>query len=332
MSFELEKFRGMKTRHTCPACHFRLCFVRYVTTTGGNYLSTDVGRCNRESKCGYHFTPKQFFAASPTNAKDRKNGLTAEPHTRGKSNESKEFDYIPFESFKATLGNYERNDFVRFLIDLFPGCISEIQAVFKMYFVGTYQSYTCFPSIDCAGRVCRAKLIRFNRATGKRLKGVFDTSSLPAKLKLKTDFNYRQIFFGEHLLKKFPEKAICIVESEKTAVIASLCFPGFVWLGSNSKTWLKAERLKRLGKRQIILYPDADGFDLWQSVAFEASGQGRSIKVSNLIEKGATAAQKAAGYDLADYLIAESRAINQYNDFVDAHNSALAACPDKTDT
>jgi hypothetical protein len=328
---QLEKYRGTKTRHRCPACGSRNCFVRYQNENG-EYLAEDVGRCNRESKCGFHKKPKEFFAEQPQNknadfkkSKKRSNSNYGFAQKQPCQNFDKvsQADSIAPEHLKATLNNYDRNAFVQFLFDLFPDCAEEIEAVLKTYFVGTHQDYTCFPSIDRLNRVCRAKLIRFNRATGKRLKGEFDTSSLPAKLKLKTDFNYRQIFFGEHLLAKYPDKTICIVEAEKTAIIASLCFPEFVWLGSNSKTWLKAERIKRLGNRQVILYPDADGFDLWQEIATDAQRQGSIIKVSRLIENHATDEQKANGYDLADYLINQQIEINQFNNFVDSYNAKL---------
>jgi hypothetical protein len=322
----LEKYRGTRTRHICPACNSRNCFARYVGDDGA-YISDDCGRCNRESKCGYHRTPKQFFAEkgiSGQGFKPKRRSqaiykapvLTETPPT---------FDFIAPEHLKATLGNYGRNAFVQFLLNLFLDCAGEIQAVLKMYLVGTFEDYTCFPSIDRLNRVCRAKLIRFNPATGKRLKGDYDTSSLVRKLRLKEDFNYKQIFFGEHLLPKHPDKPVAIVEAEKTAIIARLCFPEFVWLGSNSKSWLNAARLKRLGNRQIILYPDADGFDQWQSVALDAQRQGLSVVVSNLIESRATAAQKAEGFDLADYLINEQAGINQFNNFVDSYNAKLAA-------
>jgi hypothetical protein len=311
---QLEKYHGTKSRHTCPECNSRHCFVRYVGDDG-NYLSDDVGRCDRESKCGYHKKPKEFYADNPTGSKFVK--------VRAEIIKPKSFDVIPPEHLKATLGDYNRNAFVQFLFNLFPDCSEEIQAVLEMYFVGTYQDYTCFPQIDRLNRVCKAKLIRFNRATGRRLKGEFDVSSLVRKLKLKEDFQYKQIFFGEHLLSKFPNKPVAIVEAEKTAIVASLCFPEFVWLGCNSKPWLKTERIKRLGTRQIILYPDADGFDLWQEIATDAQRQGSIIKVSRLIENRAAAEQKANGYDLADFLISQQAEINQFNNFVDSYNAKL---------
>jgi hypothetical protein len=124
-------------------------------------------------------------------------------------------------------------------------------------------------------------------------------------------------------LRRDTLKPIAIVEAEKTAIIASLCFPEFVWLGSNSKTWLKSERLKRLGQRQIVLYPDADGFELWQEIALDGKRQGLTIKVSNLIENHATDEQKANGYDLADYLINQQSEINELNEVYDAYNSKV---------
>jgi hypothetical protein len=334
---QLETYKGTRTRHICPACGCKNQFTRFVDDAG-NYLADDVGICNRASKCGYRYTAKQFFADNPTTSKFHS---TTAKHTNAGANRARQtytfvenktqnpqFDFIAPEHLKATLGNYDRNAFVQFLFDLFPDCSDEIQAVLKMYFVGTYLDnygnyYTCFPQIDRLNRVCKAKLISFNPATGKRLKGDFDTSSLPAKLKLKEDFNYKQIFFGEHLLRLDTLKPVAVVESEKTAIIASLCMSQFVWLATGSKQWLKAERLQKLDNRQIILYPDADGFDQWQSVATDAQRQGLNVKASSLIENFATDEQKQNQYDLADYLIEQQTEINQTNSSIELFNTKL---------
>jgi transcription elongation factor Elf1 len=340
----LEKYKGAKTRHTCPACNSKGEFTRFVDENG-NYLPDNVGICNRASKCGYSYTAKQFFADNP----EKKIGLNfGKGKKPGKANyiftdknasqveyKAAAPDFIPFEHLKATLGNYEKNAFVQFLIELFPDCIDEIKSALKMYLVGTYPDYhgfyTCFPSIDKQMRVCRAKLIRFNAETGKRLKDIGDTSSLPAKLKLKEDFNYKQIFFGEHLLTKYPDKPVAIVEAEKSSIIGSLCFPKFIWLASGSKQWLKTDRLQRLGNRSIILYPDADGFDLWSGIATDARRQGLEVKISSLIENNATDEQKFEGYDLADYLIQQQqREVNKYNQYVDADKLGVYE-PDEQD-
>jgi hypothetical protein len=342
----LEKYKPTNSRYTCPACNSRGVFVRYVADDG-SYLSEMVGRCNRENKCGYHYKPKEFYADFPQAktvglkfGKGRKQrrvnyGFTDKTASQIEYKAAAP-DFIPFEHLKATLGNYENNSFVQFLIDLFPDCIEEIKNVLKMYLVGTYPDYhgcyTCFPQIDRQMRVCKAKLIRFDAMTGNRLKGKFDTSSLVAKLKklgkVKEDFNYKQIFFGEHLLTKHPDKPVAIVEAEKSVIIGSLCFPKFIWLASGSKQWLKTERLERLGNRSIILYPDGDGYNAWQQIATDARRQGLEVKVSSLIETRATDEQKAEGYDLADILINQQREINdallEREAILEYENTALA--------
>ena len=213
----------------------------------------------------------------------------------------------------------------------------EVWQAIKKYFVGTFQhsfgAYTCFPYIDRKRRIERGKLMRFNQETGKRLKGEYDASSLSAKLKqegkLKEDFQLGKCLFGEHLLSVEKEKLVCIVEAEKTAVIAAIYFPESVWLACGSMQNLTHERLERIGRgRSILLYPDADekaiAFNLWTEKAHLSRLRGLTIKVSNLIEKHATDQQKIKGYDLADYLIEQQTRINQYNSFVENYNNKLA--------
>ena len=37
-------------------------FTRYIDTETNQYIADDVGKCNRLDKCGYHYTPKQYFS------------------------------------------------------------------------------------------------------------------------------------------------------------------------------------------------------------------------------------------------------------------------------
>ena len=47
--------KGRRQKHICPSCG-RRTFVRYIDEEG-NYIGNDVGRCDREVKCGYHKKP-----------------------------------------------------------------------------------------------------------------------------------------------------------------------------------------------------------------------------------------------------------------------------------
>ena len=64
--YQLERYRGRSTRHTCPQCHRKGSFTRYIDTHNNNeYISDNVSKCNRLDKCGYHYTPKQYFTDNP---------------------------------------------------------------------------------------------------------------------------------------------------------------------------------------------------------------------------------------------------------------------------
>ena len=64
--YQLERYRGRGTRYTCPQCGWKYTFTRYIDTENNNqYLSERVGKCNRLDKCGYHYTPKQYFTDNP---------------------------------------------------------------------------------------------------------------------------------------------------------------------------------------------------------------------------------------------------------------------------
>ena len=60
--YTLEKYRGIRSRYTCPQCGRKYVFTRYIDTETNQYISDDVGKCSRLDKCGYHYTPKQYFS------------------------------------------------------------------------------------------------------------------------------------------------------------------------------------------------------------------------------------------------------------------------------
>ncbi len=186
------------------------------------------------------------------------------------------------------------------------------------YFLGTARNgKTIFWQIDSKQRTRTGKLIAYDAATGKRRKDI-SPNWTHAEMKkagtLAPEFELQQCFFGEHLITKYPGRSIAFVESEKSAVIGSLCkrvFPDLVWLACGGKSNFKAESLARLGRdRSILIFPDADGFDKWQGIASDASRSGLRVEVSDLIEKCATGDQYAKGLDLADCLIYEQQRRN----------------------
>lgn len=345
--FEFELEKGSK-KFACPNCNAPTKFKRYVRRATGEYAPLEFGRCDRESNCGYHRYPsKEYFADNPQtqNGKTDKNGHYKKGGNTGISNYvltdknavavkyeaetlPKKPDYISNDVLLRTLTGFDRNAFVQFLLNLFPEDTKTVWQTVKDYFIGTSKDgKTIFWQIDQSRRIRTGKMIAYESETGKRRKDVspnWTHAALKRARLLKQDFNLMQCFFGEHLLRFDSQKPVAIVEAEKTAVIASICFPEFVWLAIGSKQSLKCDRLKRLSKRKIVLYPDADGFALWQEIAFEARQNALTVKVSNLIERCGTDAEKGKGFDLADYLISQQSEINRTNDFVDFYNAKLA--------
>ena len=62
--YSLQSYKGIATRHACPSCGNKRSFVYYVDEEN-TPLHPSVGRCNHESSCGYHYTPKQYFQDHP---------------------------------------------------------------------------------------------------------------------------------------------------------------------------------------------------------------------------------------------------------------------------
>ena len=78
--------------------------------------------------------------------------------------------------------------------------------------------------------------------------------------------------FGCHLLNRYPDASINIVESEKTAIIMSNYYDDFdsqIWLACGGLQWLQLDKFQPLidQKRTIWLWPDKDGREAWQEVA-----------------------------------------------------------------
>lgn len=160
---------------------------------------------------------------------------------------------------------------------------------------------TVFWQIDTRGKVRTGKIMLYSPTTGKRVKNLELPVYWVHKALKQSEFELRQCLFGEHLLID-KTKPVAIVESEKTAVIASVYLPQFIWVAVGSLTNLNAEKCSILKGRTVTLFPDLNGFDKWSSKAKELSHLA-IFTVSDLLERKATEAERKQGFDLADYLI-----------------------------
>ena len=127
---------------------------------------------------------------------------------------------------------------------------------------------------------------------------------------LPADFRSEHCMFGLHLIAdgNRADDTVCVVESEKTAVIMSALKPSCLWLATGGKTELNVAKLRPLKGRRVMLFPDTDEsgdtYRQWYDVAEAAADVlGQSITVSTLLEQHATPEQKAAKIDIADLLL-----------------------------
>jgi hypothetical protein len=296
--FTLLPYKTPASRKTCPSCGAKHEFAPYIDNETGELLPDHVGRCNRELHCGYHYTPKQYFA-------DKKENTSFHLTSKPKAEIEKPISYIPFDYIEKSTRGYSANNFFLFLANRFTKPIA-VELCAK-YFVGTSKHWdgaNIFWQIDIEGNVRAGKIMHYEAITGKRTREPYDRITWVHSVLKLPEFNLKQCFFGEHLLTEFPDKSVCIVESEKTAIICSLFFPKFNWLatgGKNGCRWLEYSVNKVLRNKRVILYPDANSYDAWKERASKLFDF--DIMVSDYLETMTTDEQRATGIDIADILL-----------------------------
>ena len=110
--YHLEKYRTKASRHECPQCGSKHSFTYYVDDDN-QPLNTKCGRCDHESSCGYHYTPKQYFQDHPS---DKTVGQPFIPKMQVAPPLPKPLCTIPF-SYVRQSACYD-STFVRFLCGL----------------------------------------------------------------------------------------------------------------------------------------------------------------------------------------------------------------------
>jgi hypothetical protein len=302
--YVLEPYKGIATRHTCPACEQKKCFSRYIDTENKVSFPSHVGRCDREEKCGYHFTPKQYFEENP----DRRESFSDYQPTIQRSLppvKEKEPSYIDPNLVESSLGHYQQNKLFQYLSSqLGEDEATKLMAKYKVGSAKYWDGATVFWQMDITGRVRTGKVMLYDPETGKRVKHPYNHITWAHSLLKQKDFNLKQCFFGEHLLTSNSDQPVAIVESEKTALISSFYMPQFQWIATGGKHGcFNDENLQVLKGRKTILFPDLGAWDDWLLKADKMKSQNIEVEIFDFLEKRATPEQRKEGYDIADFLL-----------------------------
>ena len=281
--FILKPYKSRADRKECPCCHVKGCFSQYIDTVGRIAFPPDVGRCNREHKCGYHYTDHPDMKEelmddaailSPT--------LPTPPQPKA------ERFFFPRSVMESSMSHYRENNFFLFLCSRFGE-----QAALELagrYNIGTakVRKGSCvFWQVDIRGRVCQGKVMFYDASTGNR-------SDLP----------------------------VGIVESEKSAIIASYYLPDYIWLACGGKDGMfgKAD-LDIFKDRKVVLFPDLGMLENWEGKAERLRRHGIDTHVFTYLEEHASQSEKERGLDIADYLNRDS----QYTDDLTTSGSKVGS-------
>lgn len=202
---------------------------------------------------------------------------------------------------------YTQNNLLQFLTTIVG--IDVVIETTQKYYVGTSnKTYfgagaTVFWYVDAVG-IRYANIVLCSPATGKRRKDIKPEFLQP---KHHNGKGLTKCFYGEHLLKTTPQnKIVCMVESEKTAIVASIFCPSFLWIASGGATGITPKKAEILKGREVWLVVDSDpsGRDGYLKASKVLTKAGVQNKVKDLFP------DRNDKTDLCDYIIAELQKLN----------------------
>lgn len=276
----------------CPVCSSQRKPQNQKKRCFGWSREKNIGHC---SHCNSSFVEFHEF--------EKQDITTIEPQTKLLS----KINSIPFEYLKRSLGM--ESNFGEFLKHNFTQ--EEIATIMNKYHLGmTKDRSVIFWYIDKEERVRSGKIIQYDKETGKRVKGEMTSiswvhSQMKKHNQLPEDWNFTRCLFGEHLLKENPNANICLVESEKTAIIASVYMPDEIWLATGGINMFNETVCRVLKGRKVIIFPDLGATQQWREKAAEISKNvGCKMVINEKLEELSSEEQKKEGLDIGDFLLA----------------------------
>lgn len=286
MKYELERQKGL-----CPKCK-KPSFRAFKAAK----VSSMVGYC---SECGYLLSPFEYENIQRILMGEMSdNCFISQRNENVKQTESETIPWVLKGEFITQALSY--NTLVKYLKkEVFKGEEEQKDIILAAARYGletqrnpghTWHGAPVFYQFDLEYRKVSYKIIQYDE-NGHRVKGVdygrqtdraerVDRGTPENELRnqdIPKDLLNQQslikkgeyCLFGLHLLNHpdVKNKKICIVESEKTAIICSIAYPEGIWLAAGSCYYLSEKKMKDIYsnkcilRKNIILFPDTDVYN-----------------------------------------------------------------------
>lgn len=284
---------------------------------GGNHITLVMEHENLTYPDALDWLVKEFNIQA-SQRQDRQSLIESIKRKLMNTNNTQYLDNALRERFHGT-----SNELTRALVQTGILTPEQMQHAAETFRLSTADDHVIFWQIDQDQNIREGKVMAYQADAHRShdQKPVTVSWLLKSQHQLPTDWKASFCLFGLHQIAlsspEVEDARIAIVESEKTAIICCelLADDGFIWMATGGKSLLSVNMLLPLKGRKIIIFPDTDTdgstFAEWRKVAQDAAKQfGHPITVSPLLERVATADQKARKIDIADYLIEGQRPIN----------------------
>lgn len=247
---------------SCPHCGKRKCFVRYVDTKNNfSYVADTVGKCDHQHSCGYHYKPSEYYR---DNQWARERDVIPSQHAAPKPLPP----FIPLDMAYVRFSHSSQSTFwywfITNLAQRLKLSVVDVWRVYNEYMLGaTRHGHVIFWQIDHHGLVHGGHIMQYH-ADGHR-GGYQGWTHIPLIRAgwLPPEWTLYQCLFGQHLLARYPDRHVCLVESEKTALIMAAVHPEHIWLATCGCGGLSPERLNCLRGRRVTLFPDSGCYQKW---------------------------------------------------------------------
>lgn len=249
----------------------------YLDASGKIVDEHKYGRCERVNSCGYILYPDSDENATTHNYRPI---YTPKQKAKFLNAEQREKYFYP------SLKNYDQNHLISYLRGVFDD--ATVSKMIENYYIGTIDQFnggaTVFWQIDRYGNIHRGKVMQYNES-GHRVKhsngkglvssihAIHDLGGLP-----------QECLFGEHLLRKFPNMFVGIVESEKTAIIASGVVSDCLFLATGGCSKLTPAICQALKGRNVVLFPDNGKFQEWSEKGRAMRHIFKTISIVDIME------------------------------------------------